>query len=100
GCEAGEARGGFAGGEGGAGGGGRRPVVGAAGAGDAYFPFAGNGGYDVEHYDLDIPYTPPPPAAAPTVGQLDGIATISLVATQDLDRFNLDLRGLEVQAVT
>ena len=29
-----------------------------------------------------------------------GVATIDLVATQDLDRFNLDLRGLDVQAVT
>ncbi|MET0710939.1 MAG: M1 family peptidase, partial [Jiangellaceae bacterium] len=77
-----------------------RFTAGAAGAGDAYFPFAGNGGYDVEHYDLDITYTPPPSAPAPIVGQLDGVATISLVAAQDLDRFNLDLRGLEVQAVT
>ena len=49
---------------------------------------------------MDITYTPPPSAPAPIVGQLDGVATISLVAAQDLDRFNLDLRGLEVQAVT
>jgi hypothetical protein len=34
--------------------GGRRFRPGAPGAGDAYFPFAGNGGYDVRHYDLDI----------------------------------------------
>ena len=79
---------------------GPRYTAGAAGAGDAYFPFAGNGGYNVKHYDLDITYTPPPPDPAPIVGQLDGTATISLVATQDLDRFNLDLRGLQVQAVT
>jgi aminopeptidase N len=75
-------------------------TAGAAGAGDAYFPFAGNGGYDVRHYDLDITYTPPAPAPAPIVGQLTGVATIDLVATQNLDRFNLDLRGMEVQAVT
>ena len=75
-------------------------TAGAAGAGDAYFPFAGNGGYDVRHYDLDITYTLPAPAPAPIVGQLTGVATIDLVATQDLDRFNLDLRGMEVQAVT
>ena len=43
-----------------------RFTAGAAGAGDAYFPFAGNGGYDVEHYDLDITYTPPASAPAPT----------------------------------
>ena len=28
------------------------------------------------------------------------LATIDLVATQDLDRFNLDLRGMQVQAIT
>jgi aminopeptidase N len=75
-------------------------TAGAAGAGDAYFPFAGNGGYDVQHYDLDVTYTPPAPAPAPLVGQLSGVATIDLVATQDLDRFNLDLRGMDVQAIT
>jgi hypothetical protein len=80
--------------------GGPRFTVGAAGAGDAYFPYAGNGGYDVQHYDLDITYTPPAPAPAPLVGQLAGVATIDLVATQDLDRFNLDLRGMAVQAIT
>ncbi len=80
--------------------GGPRYTAGAAGAGDAYFPFAGNGGYDVIHYDLDITYTPPGPAPAPLVGQLEGVATIDLVATQDLDRFNLDLRGMDVRAIT
>jgi aminopeptidase N len=75
-------------------------TAGAAGAGDAYFPFAGNGGYDVQNYDLDLTYTPPAPAPAPLVGQLSGVATIDLVATQDLDRFNLDLRGMDVQAIT
>jgi aminopeptidase N len=80
--------------------GGPRFTAGAPGAGDAYFPFAGNGGYDVGHYDLNLTYTPPSPAPAPLVGELAGVATIDLVATQDLDRLNLDLRGLEVQAVT
>src|SRR4029453_13980533 len=80
--------------------GGRRFLPGAPGAGDAYFPFAGNGGYDVQHYDLDITYTPPAPDPAPLVGQLSGRAPIALVATQDLDPFNLDLRGMDVQAIT
>ena len=78
---------------------GTRYTPGAPGAGDAYFPYAGNGGYDVQHYDLDLTYTPPAPAPAPIVGQLSGVATIDLVATQDLDSFNLDLRGMDVQAV-
>ena len=80
--------------------GGRRFLPGASGAGDAYFPFAGNGGYDVQHYDLDITYAPPAPDPAPLVGQLRGVATIDLVATQNLDRFNLDLRDMDVQAIT
>jgi aminopeptidase N len=54
----------------------------------------------VQHYDLDITYTPPDPSPAPVEGQLDGIATIDLVATQDLDRFNLDLRGMQVRSLT
>jgi aminopeptidase N len=73
---------------------------GADGAGDHYFPYSGNGGYDVQHYHLDLTYTPPAPAPAPLVGNLDAVATIDLVATQDLDRFNLDLRGLDVRTVT
>jgi hypothetical protein len=40
---------------------GPRYTAGAPGAGDPYFPFAGNGGYDVQHYDLDLTYTPPAP---------------------------------------
>jgi aminopeptidase N len=79
--------------------GGRRFRPGAPGAGDAYFPFAGNGGYDVRHYDLDITYAPPAPDPAPLVGQLRGVATIDLVATKNLDRFNLDLRGMDVRAI-
>jgi hypothetical protein len=79
---------------------GPRFTAGATGAGDAYFPYAGNGGYDVQHYDLDITYEPPAPAPAPLIGQLDGIATIEIVATKDLSRFNLDLRGMDVQAIT
>jgi aminopeptidase N len=77
-----------------------RYTAGAAGEGDAYFPYAGNGGYDVLHYDLAVTYAPPAAAPAPLEGQLTGVATIDLVATQDLDRFNLDLRGMTVQSMT
>jgi aminopeptidase N len=73
---------------------------GSDGAGDPYFPLAGNGGIDVVHYDLDLDYTPAPPEPAPLEGRLDGVATIDLVPTQDLSRFNLDLRGLDATAVT
>lgn len=87
------------------GGPGPRFTAGADGVGDPYFPLAGNGGYDVTHYDLDIDYAPPVATDPPTPlaqlrGRLDGVATIDLVARQDLDRFNLDLRGMTVSALT
>ena len=34
------------------------------------------------------------------MGQLEGTATIDFIATQDLDRFNLDLRGMDVSSLT
>jgi aminopeptidase N len=71
-----------------------RPCVnGAPGAGDPYFPTAGNGGYGVRHYDLDLSYEP-------AAGVLDGHATIEARAKQRLCSFNLDLAGLEVTSVT
>ena len=76
-----------------------RYTEGAAGAGDPYFPLAGNGGIDVEHYSLDLHYQPPAAAPAPLEGELDATATITLTATQDLRSFNLDLRGLEATRV-
>src|SRR6478735_6318904 len=77
-----------------------RFTAGATGAGDAYFPYAGAGGYDVLHYGLELRYSPPPPAPAPLEGRLTGTATIELTATSDLDRFSLDLRGLDVASLT
>lgn len=71
---------------------------GAAGSGDPYFPYAGNGGYDVLHYDLDLRYAPPSDPAV-LAGKLAGEATITLRATQDLNSLNFDLRGLNVTAV-
>ena len=69
------------------------PGPGAQGAGDPYFPLSGNGGFDVSHYGLDIGYVP-------STGQLDGHAVITATATQSLSRFDLDLSGLTVSAVT
>lgn len=75
-------------------------VDGAAGAGDPYFPFAGNGGIDVEHYDLDLTYTPPRDGSTDLTGRIEGVAVLRIRPTEDLSRFNLDLRELEVSAVT
>ena len=49
-----------------------RYTAGAEGGGDPYFPYAGNGGYDVQHYDLDLDYTPPAPSPAPLEGAARG----------------------------
>ena len=64
-------------------------VAGAPGSGDPFFPFAGNGGYDVKHYSLNIQYDR-------AANQLDGFAVIRARATQNLYRFNLDLRPFMV----
>jgi aminopeptidase N len=69
------------------------PADGAPGVGDRLFPAAGNGGYDVSHYGLDLGYDP-------ASGRLTGTAVITATATQDLRRFNLDLAGLTVTRVT
>ncbi len=71
----------------------RAPVRGAAGIGDSLYPGLGNGGYEVDHYDLDL-------AIDPEAGTLEGTATISATAKENLAGFNLDLVGLDVDAVT
>ena len=65
----------------------------AEGLGDSFYPFLGNRGYDVLHYDIDIEVDP----AANTVSAL---TEITARATEDLPAFNLDLSGLEVHSVT
>src|SRR5215510_1875183 len=67
-------------------------VAGAPGLGDPFFPLAGNGGYDVTHYSLELGYDP-------ATRRLDGTATIDATATQNLSRFDLDLRGFDVTSV-
>jgi hypothetical protein len=36
-----------------------RYVAGSPGGGDPFFPNAGNGGYDVKHYSLELDYEQP-----------------------------------------
>jgi aminopeptidase N len=73
--------------------GGATDGVGADGIGDPYLPTAGNGGYDVASYDLDLRYEP-------ATDTLTGVATITATATADLTRFNLDLKDLAVESAT
>ncbi len=60
-------------------------------AGDPLFPGLGNSGYDVEHYDLHLDTRGP---------GLTATATLTFTALAPLERFNLDLVGLTVDAVT
>jgi aminopeptidase N len=66
---------------------------GSSGLGDRFFPLAGNGGYDVDHYDLDLSWDP-------ATGVLAGKVVIEAHALQTLERFDLDLRGFDVSRVT
>ncbi|MBK1784168.1 M1 family metallopeptidase [Prauserella cavernicola] len=67
------------------------PAPGAPGVGDPYYPGAGNGGYDVGHYDIRLTYQP-------DTDLLAGTTTILATTTQELSSFNLDF-GLKVDSV-
>jgi aminopeptidase N len=67
--------------------------AGAAGLRDRYFPHAGNGGYDVGSYAVDLRF-------APKRKRVSAAVTIAAAATQDLSAFNLDYRGPRIRSVT
>jgi aminopeptidase N len=69
------------------------PAAGEPGVGDPYFPALGNGGYDVDAYDLALDVDPT------GAGRLTGVATIEATAVEALSSFHLDLDGLEVRSV-
>jgi aminopeptidase N len=70
-----------------------RYSAGAPSVGDPYFPDEGNGGFDVRHYDIAFGYDP-------AAKRMDATTTITAVATQDLDQFDLDFRGPDISALT
>ncbi|WAL65228.1 M1 family metallopeptidase [Amycolatopsis cynarae] len=67
------------------------PAPGSSGVGDPYYPYAGNGGYDVAHYDIRLTYQP-------ATDLLSGTTTILATTTQDLSSFDLDF-GLHVNSI-
>jgi aminopeptidase N len=69
-----------------------RGDVGAPGLGDPYFPRAGNGGYDAQHYDLNLSYDR-------RSNRLAGVARIRARALTGLTRFGLDLKGMRVRRI-
>ncbi len=68
------------------------PAAGALGLGDPVLPRLGNGGYQVEHYNVAMQVTD-------TGRSFSATTTISAVAEQALSQFSLDLKGSEVQEV-
>lgn len=67
-------------------------TTGSAGLGDAYFPNLGNGGYDAQHYALDL-------KVDPKTNFLDASSTMTAQASQTLRSFNLDFHGPEIKNV-
>lgn len=63
-----------------------------AGAGDSFYPWLGNSGYDVTHHDLVLDVDP-------EANTLEGLTTVHAVSTSELEVIYLDLSGLEVSAV-
>jgi aminopeptidase N len=66
--------------------------IGAPGIGDPYFPDMGNGGYDVQHYDLTL-------SVDMTRGTIQAKAEIAARSLQSLGRFDLDLMGFTISSV-
>jgi aminopeptidase N len=66
---------------------------GAAGLGDPYDPLLGNGGYDAQHYTLDL-------TVDVDANTISGTVTMQALATQDLSTFNLDFIGFDISHVT
>ncbi|MDR3202915.1 MAG: hypothetical protein LBT54_07295, partial [Bifidobacteriaceae bacterium] len=74
------------------------PVPGALTGGDSLIIHQGNGGYDVQHYDIDLTYFKA--TGEQTRGTIDATATITARALIPLSSFGLDFKGLDVDAVT
>ena len=71
-------------------------VFGDAGIGDPHYPLAGNGGYQVDSYDINLSYDPESNSLQSTA-HLAGTVT----SAAGLTRFNLDLQStMVVSAVT
>lgn len=62
-------------------------AAGSAGIGDPYYPLSGNGGYEVDSYDIDVTYDP-------VSNRLAGTTAVALTVTEAglLGSFHLDLQ--------
>jgi aminopeptidase N len=68
-------------------------TIGSPGIGDSYFPLLGNGGYDVQHYTVDL-------VVDMDANTISGTVTVDASATQNLTRFDLDYTGPAISAVS
>jgi aminopeptidase N len=69
-------------------------VTGADGIGDPDFPLLGNGGYDAQHYTLDL-------EADVETNTLSGTVTMTALLTEDVRTFNLDFASnFDISLVT
>lgn len=68
-------------------------TIGADGAGDRYYPTYGNGGYDVQRYDIVFEWDD-------DQREIDAQTTLSIVTTQDLSQFNVDLIGFQISTIS
>lgn len=69
------------------------PAPGASTLNDPYATTSGNGGYIVEHYDIEVLYKM-------GTGRLEGIAALQIVATEEISRFSLDFVTLRAHRVS
>ena len=69
------------------------PTVGTNGIGDEFYPLFGNGGYDVQHYDITLNTTL-------ESSDISAVVQIDAIASQPLSQFNLDFRGFEIESLT
>jgi aminopeptidase N len=67
-------------------------VPGSSSLNDPLYPWMGNGGYDAQHYTIDLSV----PADHKTI---KGMSVMEAIATEDLSSFNLDLGTPEVKKV-
>jgi aminopeptidase N len=67
-------------------------VSGSSSLNDPLYPWMGNGGYDAQHYTIDLNV----PADHKTI---KGMSVMEAIATEDLSSFNLDLGSLNVKSV-
>jgi len=69
------------------------PLLGTDTLGDTVFPLEGNGGIDVQHYDLTLNWDD-------ATGRIDAQAILRITATQTLSRFNLDFHRLKIDRIS